>query len=173
MENIEIRKVTLAHIDQLQQISRQTFIETFSEINTEENMTKYLDESFNISRLISEIQNLNSEFYFAVIDAKVVGYLKINCGDAQTELKNDKTLELERIYVLNEFHGKKVGQILFNKALQIAEQMKVDYLWLGVWEENHKALKFYMKNGFIAFDKHAFRLGDDTQTDIMMKLQIT
>ena len=173
MENIEIRKVTLAHIDQLQQISRQTFIETFSEINTEENMTKYLDESFNISRLISEIQNLNSEFYFAVIDAKVVGYLKINCGDAQTELKNDKTLELERIYVLNEFHGKKVGQILFNKALQIAEQMKVDYLWLGVWEENHKALKFYMKNGFISFDKHAFRLGDDTQTDIMMKLQIT
>ena len=173
MENIEIRKVTLAHIDQLQQISRQTFIETFSEINTEENMTKYLDESFNISRLISENQNLNSEFYFAVIDAKVVGYLKINCGDAQTELKNDKTLELERIYVLNEFHGKKVGQILFNKALQIAEQMKVDYLWLGVWEENHKALKFYMKNGFIAFDKHAFRLGDDTQTDIMMKLQIT
>jgi ribosomal protein S18 acetylase RimI-like enzyme len=88
-------------------------------------------------------------------------------------LKTDNTLELERIYVLNEFHGKKVGQILFNKALQIAEQRKVDYLWLGVWEENHKALKFYMKNGFTAFNKHVFRLGDDVQTDIMMKLQIT
>jgi len=173
MENIEIGKVTLANIEQLQYISRQTFIETFSGVNTEDNMNKYLDESFNISRLTSEIQNLNSEFYFAVIDAKVVGYLKINCGDAQTELKNDNTLELERIYVLNEFHGKKVGQILFSKALQVAEQMNVDYLWLGVWEENHKALKFYMKNGFTAFNKHVFRLGDDTQTDIMMKLQIT
>jgi len=173
MENIEIGRVTLANIEQLQYISRQTFIETFSGVNTEDNMNKYLDESFNISRLTSEIQNLNSEFYFAVIDAKVVGYLKINCGDAQTELKNDNTLELERIYVLNEFHGKKVGQILFSKALQVAEQMNVDYLWLGVWEENHKALKFYMKNGFTAFNKHVFRLGDDTQTDIMMKLQIT
>lgn len=173
MGNIEVRKVALVDIEQLQYIGRQTFIETFSEVNTEDNMNKYLDESFNISRLTNEIQNLNSEFYFAVIDAKVVGYLKINCGDAQTELKNDQTLELERIYVLKEFHGKKVGQILFNKALQIAEQMKVDYLWLGVWEKNHKALKFYMKNGFTAFDKHVFRLGDDTQTDIMMKLPIT
>ena len=173
MENIEIGKVTLANIEQLQYISRQTFIETFSGVNTEDNMNKYLDESFNISRLTSEIQNLNSEFYFAVIDDKVVGYLKINCGDAQTELKNDNTLELERIYVLNEFHGKKVGQILFSKAIQVAEQMNVDYLWLGVWEENHKALKFYMKNGFTAFNKHVFRLGDDTQTDIMMRLQIT
>jgi len=173
MENIEIGRVTLANIEQLQYISRQTFIETFSGVNTEDNMNKYLDESFNISRLTNEIQNLNSEFYFAVIEAKVVGYLKINCGDAQTELKNDNTLELERIYVLKEFHGKKVGQILFNKALLIAEQRKVDYLWLGVWEENHKALKFYMKNGFTAFNKHVFRLGDDVQTDIMMKLQIT
>lgn len=173
MGNIEVRRVALVDIEQLQYIGRQTFIETFSEVNTEDNMNKYLEESFNISRLTNEIQNLNSEFYFAVIDAKVVGYLKINCGDAQTELKNDQTLELERIYVLKEFHGKKVGQILFNKAFQLAEQRKVDYLWLGVWEENHKALKFYMKNGFTAFDKHVFRLGDDTQTDIMMKLPIT
>jgi len=173
MESIEIERVTLAHIEQLQQISLQTFIETFSEINTEENMTKYLDDSFNISRLTTEIQNMNSEFYFALIDAKVVGYLKINRGDAQTELKNDHTLELERIYVLNEFHGKKVGQVLFNKAFQIAEQSKVDYLWLGVWEENHKALKFYSKNGFTAFNKHVFVLGDSIQTDIMMKLQIS
>ena len=173
MKNIEIKKVTLSNIEQLQCISRQTFMETFSGVNTEDNMNKYLDESFNISRLTSEIQNLNSEFYFAVIDSNVVGYLKINCGDAQTELKTDNTLELERIYVLKEFHGKKVGQILFNKAFQIAEQRKVDYLWLGVWEENHKALKFYKKNGFTAFNKHVFRLGDDTQTDIMMKLQIT
>jgi len=172
MENIEIEKVTLANIEQLQCISRQTFIETFSEVNTESNLNKYLDESFNISRLTSEIQNLNSEFYFAVIDTKVVGYLKINYGDAQTELKNDKTLELERIYVLKEFHGKKVGQILFRKAFQIAEQRNVDFLWLGVWEKNHRALKFYMKNGFTTFDKHAFKLGDDVQTDIMMKLQI-
>jgi diamine N-acetyltransferase len=173
MEDIEIKRVTIDNIEQLKHIGRQTFIETFSDVNTENNMKKYLDESFEINRLTNEIQNFNSEFYFAIIDAKVVGYLKINFGDAQTELKSDNTLELERIYVLKEFHGKKVGQILFNKAFQIAAQMKVDYLWLGVWEENHKALKFYTKNGFTAFNKHVFVLGDSIQTDIMMKLQIT
>ncbi|BBE18465.1 GCN5-related N-acetyltransferase [Aquipluma nitroreducens] len=88
-------------------------------------------------------------------------------------MKSDNTLELERIYVLNEFQGRKVGQTLFNKAFQLAEQSKVDYLWLGVWEENHKALKFYAKNGFTAFNKHVFVLGDSIQTDIMMKRQIT
>jgi len=173
MGNIEIERVTLSKIELLQVICRQTFFETFSEVNTEENMNKYLEDSFNISKLTSEIENENSEIYFAIHNNKVVGYLKINVGDAQTELKSDKTLELERIYVLKEFQGKKLGQILFDKAFEIAEQKKAEYLWLGVWEENHKALKFYLKNGFTAFDKHVFILGNDVQTDIMMRLPIS
>ncbi|PZQ78157.1 MAG: GNAT family N-acetyltransferase, partial [Flavobacterium johnsoniae] len=76
------------------------------------------------------------------------------------------------IYVLKEFHGKKVGQLLYEKAIQIAKETKSDYVWLGVWEENHRALAFYKKNGFVEFDKHIFRLGNDEQTDIMMKLQL-
>jgi ribosomal protein S18 acetylase RimI-like enzyme len=73
---------------------------------------------------------------------------------------------------LNEYHGQQVGQLLYDKAIQIAHQLQVNYVWLGVWEENHRALKFYKKNGFIEFDKHIFKLGDDEQTDIMMKLQL-
>ena len=101
-----------------------------------------------------------------------MGYLKLNFGDSQTELKDQKALEIERIYVLKEFHGKKVGQLLFEKALKIAEEKKVDYVWLGVWEENLRAINFYKKNGFEEFDKHIFKLGNDEQTDIMMKLKL-
>jgi ribosomal protein S18 acetylase RimI-like enzyme len=102
----------------------------------------------------------------------VIGYLKINFGSAQTEPQEDKALEIERIYVVHHFHGKKIGQLLFEKAIQIAQQKKVTFVWLGVWEENHRAIQFYTKNGFEAFDKHIFVLGDDEQTDIMMKLTL-
>ncbi|WP_139145003.1 MULTISPECIES: GNAT family N-acetyltransferase [Sphingobacterium] len=70
---------------------------------------------------------------------------------------------------LQDYHGKKVGQILYEKALEIALKKKSIYVWLGVWEENPRAIKFYKKNGFVEFDKHTFVLGEDEQTDILMK----
>jgi ribosomal protein S18 acetylase RimI-like enzyme len=173
MSNIEIRTVTPNDIDQLQKIGRQTFQETFSESNSEENMKSYLEEGFSKEKLIGELNDENSEFYFATLDSVVIGYLKINYGESQTELKDSKALEIERIYVSKEFHGKSVGQLLYDKAIQIAKQKNVAYIWLGVWEENLRAISFYKKNGFIEFDKHIFKLGNDEQTDIMMKLKLS
>jgi ribosomal protein S18 acetylase RimI-like enzyme len=173
MENIKIRRATLNDIEQLQIIGRQTFQETFSESNSEENMRNYLEEGFSKEKLTAELNNVNSEFYFATLDNKVIGYLKINFGASQTELKDSKSLEIERIYVTKEFHGKSVGQLLYDKAIQIAKQKDTEYVWLGVWEENPRAISFYKKNGFVEFDKHIFKLGDDEQTDIMMKLKLS
>lgn len=172
MEFMKITRITTNEIDQLQKIGRQTFYETFSTGNTQENMQKYLDERFSIEKLTAELNDKNAIFYFAQLENKIVGYLKINFGDSQTELKDDKSLEIERIYVLKEFQGKKIGQILYDKAIEIAKQKDADYIWLGVWEENPRAIKFYKKNGFIEFDKHIFKLGNDEQTDIMMKLKL-
>ena len=173
MEFMKITRITTNEIDQLQKIGRQTFYETFSTGNTQENMQKYLDERFSIEKLTAELNDKNAMFYFAQLENKIVGYLKINFGDSQTELKDDKSLEIERIYVLKEFQGKKIGQILYDKAIEIAKHKDADYIWLGVWEENPRAIKFYKKNGFIEFDKHIFKLGNDEQTDIMMKLKLT
>lgn len=169
---INIKKVTLDDIDQLQKISKQTFYETFSGGNTEENMEIYLVEGFSIEKLTAELKDKNVEFYFSTLDNSVIGYLKVNFGEAQTELQDDKALEIERIYVSKEFHGKNVGQILYDKAIQIAKLKKTDYVWLGVWEENPRAINFYKKNGFIEFGKHIFKLGNDEQTDIMMKRKL-
>lgn len=172
METIEISKVTINDLDQLQKIARQTFFETYSALNTEENMTKYLQENFSIKNLSIELKNENSEQYFAALEGKVIGYLKLNFGIAQTELKNNKSIEIERIYVLKDFHGKNIGQQLYEKAINIARDKNADYIWLGVWVENPRAIRFYKKNGFIEFDKHIFKLGEDEQTDIMMKLEL-
>lgn len=172
MKTIEIVKVKPNEILILQKIGRQTFQETFSDFNSEENMKNYLEEGFSVEKLTFELHNKDSEFYFATHDNEIIGYLKVNFGDAQTELKDNKALEIERIYVLNSFHGKRVGQLLYDKAITIAKEKGVEYVWLGVWENNVRAMRFYTKNGFVAFDKHIFKLGDDEQTDIMMRLKL-
>ncbi len=167
-----VRKATISDLKILKEISKTTFIETFASENSSENMTQYLESAFTDEKLIGELTNNNSEFYFAEIEQEVVGYLKVNFNDSQTELKVSNALEIERIYVLKEFHGKNVGQILYDKAIEIAKYKSLNNVWLGVWEQNPRAIRFYEKNGFKVFDKHIFKLGEDEQTDIMMKLEI-
>jgi ribosomal protein S18 acetylase RimI-like enzyme len=172
MSKIEIKKASLSDLEVLQIISIQTFSETFAEVNTPENIENYNRESFNLEQLTSELTNPNSQFFIAYSDSESIGYLKINFGDAQTEIINDNALEIHRIYVSQAFHGKKVGQLLLDKAIEIAQKTEAGYLWLGVWEENHRALQFYTKNGFITFDTHIFILGEEKQTDLLMKLEV-
>lgn len=167
-----IKKIELSQVSKLQKIGRETFYETFAGDNSEENMKDYLDEKFAIGKLTTELSNPDSEFYFAHIEDQILGYLKVNFGEAQTELKDKEGLEIERIYVLQKFHGLKVGQLLYLKALEIAKDADLKYIWLGVWEENLRAQNFYKKNGFVAFDKHIFVLGDQKQTDLLMKLTL-
>lgn len=172
MENIKIIPVKLSDLAQLQKIGRLTFFETFAAGNTEENMKNYLEEGFSEDKLCRELADPDSQFYFAILGDDIIGYLKVNFGSSQTELKDISALEIERIYVLKDFHGKKVGQLLYDKAIALAKEMNKKYVWLGVWERNPRAIGFYKKNGFIEFDKHIFKLGDDEQTDIMMRLEI-
>lgn len=172
MKEITITKISIADIHQLQKIGKETFFETFFESNSEENMRLYLEKEFSIEKLTSEILNPDTSFYFAKSTHEVIGYLKLNSGNSQTELNDNNALEIQRIYVLKDYHGKKVGQMLYDKAIAQAKQMNLDYVWLGVWEENPRAIAFYKKNGFVEFDKHIFKLGDDEQIDIMMKLNL-
>ena len=172
MNSIAIKKIGLEQLVPLQEIGRKTFYDTFFESDSEESMKAYLAISFSSEKLTAELENPNSEFYFATQNEVVIGYLKVNFGAAQTELQDTNSVEIERIYVLQDYHGKQVGQLLFEKAMAIAKSNHCDYIWLGVWEENHRALQFYTKNGFVAFDKHIFVLGEEEQTDIMMKLKL-
>jgi len=153
----------------LQDLGKQTFYETFAPHNSEEQIQKYLTESFTEEKLTQELNHPDSLFFIAWEKEDPIGYLKVNSGNAQTELQDETALEIERIYVKSSHHGKKVGQLLYDKALEIAVEQKKKYLWLGVWEENHRAVGFYKKNGFEEFGKHVFRLGNEEQTDLMMK----
>jgi diamine N-acetyltransferase len=169
---MQIVRVTLQDLGELQNLARQTFIESFAGENTPENMQHYLEKSFSAEQLKKEIANAFSEWYFVLFKNKKVGYLKINFSEAQTDVRDEKSLEIERIYVVRELQRQKIGQLLFQKALEIATEKKFKYIWLGVWEKNLKAIKFYERNGFAAFDTHVFTLGTEVQIDILMKLQL-
>lgn len=173
MERIIVNKVNIEDIHLLQEVGKLTFLETFADSNSEENMQKYLQEGFSLEKLKAELGNPESLFFFAIDRDQVIGYLKLNSGKSQTEVQEFNAIEIERIYVLKAYHGQKIGQLLYQKALEIAKEKAAPYIWLGVWEHNEKALKFYTKNGFVEFGKHSFWLGNDEQIDLMMKLELT
>ncbi len=172
MEELIINKVQLNDISQLQEIGRETFYSTFVDTCSAEDMAQYLEEGFSMEKLTAELNDQNSEIYFAVFSGNVVGYLKLNFESSQTELQDNQAMEIERIYVLEAFQGKKVGLALYKKALHIAIERAMQSIWLGVWENNMKALSFYKKQGFIEFDQHIFKVGNDEQIDLLMKLEL-
>ena len=171
-EKIELVKLTEADLDELRDISISTFYESFIWYNTEENMQLYIGDFLSHEKLHEELKNPDSTFYFAKIDGKAVGYLKLNRGKAQTDLEDSNGLEIERIYVVKELRGKNIGQILFDKAVQLTREHGHDYLWLGVWEKNAGAIKFYERNGMVKFGTHPFMLGTDLQTDHLMRFEV-
>ena len=169
MDEIAITQIGVEDAAVLQQLAKQTFADTFGPYNTEADMQQYLQGNLSMEKLETELSNPNSSFYFARSADQLIGYLKLNVAGAQTELQDPRALEIERIYVVKEYHGKKIGQLLYDFAVSVAQEKQLDYVWLAVWENNERAIRFYEKNGFIAFDKHTFWLGEDKQTDIMMK----
>lgn len=172
MNEILIVPAITAEVELLQQIARETFLESFAADNTPENMKQYLQDSFSIAKLTAELTEPDSEFYFAMLKNQPIGYMKVNFRTAQSELYNSRAVELERIYVLKSHQGKKIGQQLFNQAATLAMEVRAPFLWLGVWEHNTKAIAFYRKNGFIEFATHPFLLGTEMQTDLIMRLNL-
>ena len=169
---ITIQKVNLSEIEQLQQLSYETFKETFSPYNTTENMTIYLKKAFNLPKLQKELNNADSHFFFIYYNKLLAGYLKINLNTAQSENMGPESLEIERIYIKKAFQRKGLGQILLNKALELGKDFHKKQIWLGVWTENNKALNFYRKNHFVETTTHTFKLGNKKQTDYLMIHQV-
>lgn len=165
---INIKKCTLKDLHQLQEISYETFNETFKDQNSPENMIAYLERAFNLNQLEKELSNISSEFFFVYFDIEVAGYLKINSNDAQSEEMGVEALEIERIYIKTKFQKHGLGKYLLNKAMEIAMERNKKEIWLGVWEKNENAIAFYKKMGFVQTGVHSFHMGDEEQMDFIM-----
>lgn len=166
---LEIRACKKEDLESLRQISILTYVETFGADNTPENMRLYLEKSFSVEKMGKELSNPGSWFYFALVDGEVAGYLKLNGDGAQSDIHDPESLEVERIYIAKAYHGQSIGKAFLDRAMEVAGRLGKKYVWLGVWEENHRALRFYERYGFRIIGKHSFFLGDDEQTDFIMR----
>ena len=170
MEKFFIKECSVEDIEKLRYIGEKTFCETFSSENTEEDMENYLKENFSYEQIESEVKNNASRFYIVEDNKEVIAYMKLNFDKAQTEKGHSNTLEVQRIYVLQGYKSNHIGKRLIERAIQIGRDNHLNYIWLGVWENNINAIKFYEKQGFEKFSTHVFKLGKDEQTDHLMKL---
>ena len=146
------------------------FRATFGPDNNREDMDKYIADEMNIAKISGELVDPSNTFFMAWLNGAAIGYAKIRNTKRPPELTARNPLEIERLYVLHEYHGMKVGAALMSLCIDTAKKRNCDAVWLGVWEHNHKAVNFYKKWGFELFGSHIFRLGTDDQTDVLMKL---
>lgn len=165
-KNVYIRKANVEDLPELCAISKITFVDTYGEQNTPENLQKYLDEHFNEEQLKQELLTPNTHFLLAEFEKLIIGYAKLRVNTKEFLGKN--TIELERIYINKTFHGKSFGISLIQECVNLAEELQFDSIWLGVWEYNHKAINFYKKYGFEICGEHIFQFGEEAQTDYLM-----
>ncbi len=170
--HLEIVKAGPEDHQELLAFAKENFLLTYAHRNTTENIQHYIKEAFDPRSFKDELLNQNSVFYKCQLNEEMIGYYKINYAEAQTEPDYPESAEIERIYVSTDQKGRGVGRKMIQHAKAQAQAKGLDYLWLGVWEKNPEALSFYEKMGFEEIGTHVFQLGDDAQTDIIMKLTL-
>lgn len=167
--------VRLANVDDVPLITRigyDTFYETWKDVNTPADMDVYLQKAFNDQVIFADILNPTNTFLIAFADGILAGYVKIRRDRTYDELNGESAIEIERIYVYNEFHSKKVGKHLMDESIRMSNDEGHKWLWLGVNVDNHKAIKFYKNYGFEVFGEKNFQLGEAVDTDYLMKKKL-
>lgn len=157
----------------LADLGRKTFYDSFIDGNTEQDMALYLSEHFSAELQLSEIKDLNTIFLIAEINGVAVGYTKLKGQSSGDGVTGTNPMELQRIYSIKEYIGKGVGAELMKASISVAKEKGFNCIWLGVWEKNERAIKFYERWGFKKVGKYLFTLGNDTQTDFTMELSLT
>lgn len=168
MNSLIIQAATLNDAQTISELSAKTFIESYSEWNTKQNVDKYVSENFNIEKVESEVRDTNSHFALAKYSDSSIGYLKLRANSTLEQFKNENAIEIERIYVLKGNQNQKIGAALMQFAINLALEKGYNAIWLGVWQHNNRAIKFYENEGFVNIGSKGFMFGDDLQTDFIM-----
>ena len=173
-DQIIIREATADDAKLLTDLSYTTFWDAFAHHpkNAPDDLAHYMRQAFSIEQIEAELSDNNSIFLVAEIDSKPAGYAKLIVGSIEPEITAERPVELSRLYAHQEYLGKGVGQNLMDACYERARNDGHDVMWLGVWEYNPRAQRFYEKNGFRIVGKHTFQLGSDPQTDLLMQIEL-
>ncbi len=167
-----IRKAGLDDSEILSEVGKVTFTEAFGDTNTKEDLQNYLNRSFHVHTLRTQLEG-RSIFYIAELNGDAVGYLKLNLEADVPEVEDINAVQLERIYIRKYLYGAGLGTTLLERAVKVAGELNFDHIWLGVWQENKRAIDFYLKHNFKTIGTKLFRIGENITKDFVMLLQIS
>ena len=169
MQEITITKATLSDIQTLTKIGGRTYAETYADCYYAKEMRAYYNHNFNEQATSKQLQDPNSQFFIAWQNSQAVGYVKVNTDKGQTELKEFNSLEIERLYVLAAYQGNQIGQLLCQKAAQIAKLHGKNSIWVKLWKQKIKGVRFCLRNGFITFDEEIFTAENQQHINLFMR----
>ncbi|MBS1682835.1 MAG: GNAT family N-acetyltransferase [Bacteroidetes bacterium] len=169
---IRIRKAKFEEVLAVRQLAIEVYTDTFATQNTKANMDAFFTESYSIEKFNSEFNEPDSVLYVAVDDLKIIGFLRLRRHNEVDGQLGKNHIELQRLYIHRDYQGGEASRLLMEEALNYAKQRNFEWLWLGVWEKNFRAQKFYARWGFEKFSEHIFHMGEDPQTDWLLKLKL-
>jgi len=169
---VTIRELTEADIPALRDVAIKIFRDTFTHLNTPENLEAFLKRDYNPESFKKEFNEPGSRYFFISDNDTTAGYLRLRTNPEVDHILGTNTIEIHRIYVDPAYHGKKVGDQLMQFSIDAANKNNNDWIWLGVWEHNPRAIRFYEKWGFERFSQHDFFMGDEKQTDFLLRKKL-
>lgn len=169
---MEIRIARNEDLPAVRELAIQSYRETFGANSIEENMVAFFNENYSLDKIRKELDEPESMLYLAWEGDKMIAFLRLRISKEVEGQLGDNTLELQRLYVHKDFYGKQVANKLMELAIAYATGKKFKWLWLGVWEKNFRAQRFYQKFGFEQFGEHIFMEGNDPQLDWLMKKKL-
>ena len=172
METLDIVPVPRHEAARLAALETATFVETFAHLNDPAELDDHVARAFAVDRIAAQLQDERVELSWVLDGGDPVAFLKLNHGDAQTELGLADGLEVEQVYVAATHQGRGVGRLLLQHAMERATEAGLAFVWLGVWEHNTKGIAVYERVGFRTFGEHTFLLGTDPQRDVLMRLEL-
>jgi diamine N-acetyltransferase len=170
--NFRVRSADITDISLISTLGITTCYEAYFELDVSKDLAAYSLEAFSLEQLTREFEDMNSTFIIAELDSKAIGFAKLREGKRIECLKDKHAIEVQRIYILEKVKGKKFGSYLLEKCFQIGKEKGYETLWLGVWDQNLAAQKFYEKLKFENIGVTEFAYGDETTTSLVMVKKI-
>lgn len=175
LANFKIRSAKGAKDAQaISTLGSQVYSQTFGYSLSAEDLNAYLTEAYSFSRIAEELSDPSKHFIVACNSQhEIVGFAQLTEGTTEDCIATEKQpVELQRLYIHQNYHGLRIGKYLIETAEEMARQKGFKTLWLGVWENNHTAQKVYERMGFVKVGMHGFKMGRCVQTDNIMKKPI-
>lgn len=166
---IEIRRATAADARLISVLGAVTFYEAYFEQDSPPDLANYIHESFNLDKIRAELEDENATFFIIYLNTHAVGYAKLREDSKADCVNNETAIELQRIYTVERVFGKGIGERLLKHCLEFAKRKGFKSLWLGVWEENRRAQRFYEKHGFCRVGQLTFPYGDSVGINFVLE----